>query len=122
MSCETTDPKTESFESWVARSRGEADVYLRNVGKNDPNYVGISKNPWQRYADSLGYKLDLLTNETGQLLRNEARSVEQAITDAKRGIFKNVENSIDPGRALYKDAVSWGRNWFMDNGWGHLLE
>ncbi|TDY25560.1 RHS repeat-associated protein [Paraburkholderia sp. BL6665CI2N2] len=122
LSCETIDPRTESFESWVARSRGEADVYLRSKGTGSVDYVGISKNSTERYAAGLGYKLRLLTEDTGQLLRNQARAVEQAIIDAKRGVFENIDNSIDPGRALYKDAVSWGQNWLKDNGWGRLLE
>ncbi len=112
----------ESFDDWVARSRGKADVYLRSAGGKDPNYVGIAQDSATRYAKSLNYRLDLLTEETGQLPRNQARSGEQAIIDEKRGEFANIDNSIDPNRALYSDAVAWGRNWLQDNGWGHLLE
>ncbi|WP_407972032.1 RHS repeat-associated core domain-containing protein [Burkholderia pyrrocinia] len=106
----------ESFEDWVARSRGKADVYLRSARGQEPNYVGIAKDPSTRYAKNLGYNLDLLTDETGLLPRNQAGSIEQAIIDAKCGEFKNIDNSIDPSRALYNDAVAWGRNWLQDNG------
>ncbi len=104
----STKSTPESFEGWVARSRGKADVYLRSAEGQEPNCVRIAKDPSTRYAKNRDYGLDLLTDETGQLPRNQARSVEQAVIDAKRGEFANIDNSIHPNRPLYNAAVAWG--------------
>ncbi|MDN7876828.1 hypothetical protein [Burkholderia aenigmatica] len=98
----------ESFEDWVARSRGKADVYLRSAEGQEPSCVRIAKDPSTRYAKNRGYGLDLLTDETGQLPRSQARSVEQAVIDAKRGEFANIDNSIHPSRPLYNVCCSMG--------------
>ena len=101
--------KPETFAQWVARSRGTADVYLRSLGRAVANYVGISKNPATRYASTLGDRLRLLTSKTGQLPRNQASSIEQAIIEAgKPKGYTNTDNSIYPKKPYYDDAVKWG--------------
>ncbi|MBN6073676.1 hypothetical protein HYE60_00010 [Aggregatibacter actinomycetemcomitans] len=118
-----TPKEAKELGEWFSRSRGKADVYLRsNAGSSKIDYVGISKNIPTRYSPT---KFSANNITPKQLPRNQARSIEQAVINARRGAqnnpFTNIQNSISPNRAHYDAAVKWGENWLKQNGYGHLL-
>ncbi len=93
--------EARDLAKWFNSSWGKADVYLRSaIGSGKIDYVGISRNVLNRYPQGK-YDLELLTRLTGQLPRNQARAIEQAIINAKRGNgFTNIQNSIDPAKDI----------------------
>ena len=113
----------KELRQWFSRSRGNADVYLRSsAGSSKIDYVGISKNIPTRYSPT---KFSANSITSSQLPRNQARSIEQAVINARKGAtnntFTNIQNSISPNRSHYDAAVKWGENWLKENGYGHSL-
>ncbi|WP_284149507.1 RHS repeat domain-containing protein, partial [Escherichia coli] len=115
--------EARDLAKWFNSSWGKADVYLRSaIGSGKIDYVGISRNVLNRYPQGK-YDLELLTRLTGQLPRNQARAIEQAIINAKRGNgFTNIQNSIDPAKDHFDAAVKWGEEWLKSNGFGGWLQ
>ncbi|EPA7280965.1 RHS repeat domain-containing protein, partial [Escherichia coli O75:H9] len=115
--------EARDLAKWFNSSWGKADVYLRSaIGSGKIDYVGISRNVLNRYPQGK-YDLELLTRLTGQLPRNQARAIEQAIINAKRGNgFTNIQNSIDPAKDHFDAAVKWGEEWLKGNGFGGWLQ
>ena len=106
-------PKPVPFGEWINKGGSGYSNYISDV------YTGITNNFDRRVREHAGTKGQLRTlPNTGNLTRNQARSVEQAIIHHRElgGMKgKNAINSISPKRAIYDDAVAWGEDWIRKN-------
>ncbi len=80
-------------------------------------YTGITNDFDRRFIEH-GIKNGYLKKleSTGNLTKNQSRSVEQAIIK-NVGInnLNNRINSINPKRDIYEEAVAWGEDWIKEN-------
>jgi predicted GIY-YIG superfamily endonuclease len=120
----------DAFSDWLSKGTTNNSVYVNAPnGTNNPiNYGGITNNPTRRIGEHAGRFDDItVLKGSGQLSRNQARAVEEAIIK-NQGLKKagggldNAIHSISPKRAIYNDAVAWGEKWLKDNGHGHLVK
>ncbi|MGC7560395.1 RHS repeat domain-containing protein [Pasteurella sp. PK-2025] len=106
-------PNPILFSEWINKGGSGYSNYISDV------YTGITNNFERRRKEHAGSKGDIQKlKNTGDLTRNQTRSVEQAIIHHRElnGIKgKNAINSISPKRAIYDDAIAWGEDWIRKN-------
>jgi len=103
------------FQQWLTKGEKNVGNYIGNDPiTGEPVYTGITNNFKVRQNQWEGvYKIEPI-NE-GNLFRNQARCIEQVIKVKNPG-FKNINNSINPNRAIYNEALNWGKNWLKSMG------
>ncbi|MDF2545537.1 MAG: repeat protein [Anaerosolibacter sp.] len=94
---------------------GPADTYVYyGIKDGKIDYVGISKNMDNRFAQH-GDRFDRLVPVTSEpLTRDQARAIEQVLIE-KNPQFSNKINSISPKNVIYNDAIDWATKWLKDN-------
>ncbi len=118
------------FSAWLGKGLNNNSVYVNAPnGINNPiNYGGITNNPIRRAGQHSGRFDDItVLKGSGELTRNQARAVEEAIIKNQGlkkngGVLENAIHSISPKRKIYDDAVEWGEKWLKDNGHENLLK
>jgi len=64
-----------------------------------------------------GARFEELVEIGRDLTKGEARAIEQALIERNRGVWQNINNSIDPKFGYFQDAVEWGEAWLVERGY-----
>ncbi len=106
-----TSKYSKEFVDWLLKGPKNTKVYIGlDILTRKPAYVGITVDIARRQTE---HASKYFINEISDFMtRHEARCIEQYVISQRRGIYKNVINSIAENRTIYEEALKWGKEAF----------